>query len=232
MENTPKTPQITRISPESSEKHTKCPRPIPKSGGNLLRSPPRLGWHQRWAECYASVFPKCGFFATTTEAGVPIQGPTATLIYDDWYPAFHRQASVAGLRSRDSPCCSGPPAGAGPHRRRPLLRHSRFMPAPRHSALRRLVQRATALPANTTAGVSSPCHGQCREIPSLTSHDKLDPCRIYATAFPCEERDGHLWVYVPPSGRGRIREERPRRPAASSRGAKVQPALSFGASHR
>ena len=27
-------------------------------------------------------------FATTTEAGVPIQGPTATLLYDDWYPAL------------------------------------------------------------------------------------------------------------------------------------------------
>ena len=27
-------------------------------------------------------------FATTTEAGVPIQGPSATLIYDDWYPAL------------------------------------------------------------------------------------------------------------------------------------------------
>ena len=27
-------------------------------------------------------------FLTTTEAGVPIQGPTATLIYDDWYPAL------------------------------------------------------------------------------------------------------------------------------------------------
>ena len=26
--------------------------------------------------------------ATTTEAGVPIQGPSATLIYDDWYPAL------------------------------------------------------------------------------------------------------------------------------------------------
>ena len=25
---------------------------------------------------------------TTTEAGVPIQGPSATLIYDDWYPAL------------------------------------------------------------------------------------------------------------------------------------------------
>jgi len=27
-------------------------------------------------------------FLTITEAGVPIQGPSATLIYDDWYPAL------------------------------------------------------------------------------------------------------------------------------------------------
>jgi phenylpropionate dioxygenase-like ring-hydroxylating dioxygenase large terminal subunit len=27
-------------------------------------------------------------FVTTSDAGVPIQGPTATLIYDDWYPAL------------------------------------------------------------------------------------------------------------------------------------------------
>jgi phenylpropionate dioxygenase-like ring-hydroxylating dioxygenase large terminal subunit len=43
-----------------------------------------------------------------------------------------------------------------------------------------------------------PKSGQCQEIPSLTSEDKLRPDRIYATAFPCEERDGYLWVYVPP----------------------------------
>jgi phenylpropionate dioxygenase-like ring-hydroxylating dioxygenase large terminal subunit len=49
-----------------------------------------------------------------------------------------------------------------------------------------------------------PVSGQCREIPSLTKADALDPCRIFATAYPCEKRDGHLWVYVPQSGRGRL----------------------------
>ena len=45
----------------------------------------RLRWHERWLECYReSQMP----FVTTTEAGVPIQGPSATLIYDDWYPAL------------------------------------------------------------------------------------------------------------------------------------------------
>ena len=39
--------------------------------------------------------------------------------------------------------------------------------------------------------------GQCREIPSLTSRDKLKVERIFALSFPCEEQDGYFWVYVP-----------------------------------
>jgi phenylpropionate dioxygenase-like ring-hydroxylating dioxygenase large terminal subunit len=38
--------------------------------------------------------------------------------------------------------------------------------------------------------------GQCREIPSITSDSKVRPERIYAGAFPCEERDGYIWVYM------------------------------------
>jgi phenylpropionate dioxygenase-like ring-hydroxylating dioxygenase large terminal subunit len=44
-----------------------------------------------------------------------------------------------------------------------------------------------------------PKSGQCREIPSLTEDSKLKVDRIYASAFPCEERDGFFWVYMPPS---------------------------------
>jgi phenylpropionate dioxygenase-like ring-hydroxylating dioxygenase large terminal subunit len=50
-----------------------------------------------------------------------------------------------------------------------------------------------------------PTSGQCTQIPSLTPHDTLDPFKIYATAFPCEERDGYAWVYVPEPGTGRVR---------------------------
>jgi phenylpropionate dioxygenase-like ring-hydroxylating dioxygenase large terminal subunit len=49
-----------------------------------------------------------------------------------------------------------------------------------------------------------PCSGQCEEIPSLTSFDGLEPTKIYANAFPVAERDGYAWVYVPPSGAGRV----------------------------
>ena len=45
-----------------------------------------------------------------------------------------------------------------------------------------------------------PCSGQCVEIPSLTSHDKLKVERINAAHYPCEERDGYVWVYMSAPG--------------------------------
>lgn len=60
--------------------------------------------------------------------------------------------------------------------------------------------------------------GQCREIPSLTSEDKLDISKIYATAFPCREHDGYFWVYVPERGASaEACEEAPRLPTFSQR---------------
>src|SRR6266481_9696666 len=40
------------------------------------------------------------------------------------------------------------------------------------------------------------CSGQCVEIPSLSSQDKLKVDRIFAGHYPCEERDGYVWVYM------------------------------------
>jgi phenylpropionate dioxygenase-like ring-hydroxylating dioxygenase large terminal subunit len=40
------------------------------------------------------------------------------------------------------------------------------------------------------------CSGRCVEIPSLTNQDKLKVERIFAGHFPCEERDGYVWVYM------------------------------------
>jgi phenylpropionate dioxygenase-like ring-hydroxylating dioxygenase large terminal subunit len=46
------------------------------------------------------------------------------------------------------------------------------------------------------------CSGQCVEIPSLTSQDKLKVDRIFAGHYPCEEHDGYVWVYMTgPGGR-------------------------------
>ena len=45
------------------------------------------------------------------------------------------------------------------------------------------------------------CSGQCVEIPSLTSQDKLKVERIFAGHYPCEEHDGYFWVYMNSGGR-------------------------------
>ena len=54
-----------------------------------------------------------------------------------------------------------------------------------------------------------PCSGQCRELPSLTGLDILQPEKIYATSYPCEERDGTAWVLIPEAGAGRMQKELP-----------------------
>src|SRR5215467_11419723 len=56
------------------------------------------------------------------------------------------------------------------------------------------------------------CSGQCIEIPSLTSQDKLKVERIFAGHYPCEERDGYIWVYLNAPGT-RLPERIPEAPA-------------------
>ena len=40
------------------------------------------------------------------------------------------------------------------------------------------------------------CSAQCVEIPSLTSQGKLKVERVFAGHYPCEERDGYIWVFM------------------------------------
>src|SRR5215813_9677835 len=56
------------------------------------------------------------------------------------------------------------------------------------------------------------CSGQCLEIPSLTSQDKLKVERVLAGHYPCEERDGSIWVYMNAPGT-RLPETIPEAPA-------------------
>lgn len=39
--------------------------------------------------------------------------------------------------------------------------------------------------------------GQCCSIPSLTAGANVKVERIFAGSYPCEERDGTVWVYIP-----------------------------------
>ena len=38
--------------------------------------------------------------------------------------------------------------------------------------------------------------GTCTDIPSLTSDSRIRPDKIHATYYPCQERDGYVWVYM------------------------------------
>src|SRR5580692_76638 len=50
------------------------------------------------------------------------------------------------------------------------------------------------------------CTAQCLEIPSLVSQDKLKVERIFAGHYPCEERDGYVWVYMTAKNSPRLGE--------------------------
>src|SRR3981189_214717 len=56
------------------------------------------------------------------------------------------------------------------------------------------------------------CSGRCIEIPALTSQAKLKVERIFAGHYPCEERDGYVWVYMNSPG-SKLPETIPAAPA-------------------
>ena len=157
----------------------------------------RFNWQGRRPQCYReSQMP----FATTTETGAAIQGPTATLLYDDWYPALRtstlRPGRLATAMLLDIPLVLGRRTDGRvfamrdscPHRGIPLS-YGWFD--------------GNHVTCRYHGWEFEPCSGQCALIPSLSTFDKLDATRIYATAFACEERDGHAWVYIPGPGSGR-----------------------------
>lgn len=131
-------------------------------------------------------------------------GPAAELLFGDWYPAVR----VDGLRAGATALTTllGIPMLLGRKRDGALF------------ALRDLCpHRGIPLSAGWFDGETvmckyhgwrfEPCSGRCEEIPSLTSHDHLQPSKIYANAFPARESDGYAWVYVPEAGAGRLMDE-------------------------
>lgn len=155
---------------------------------------------------------------TTTDAGVPIQGPIATLIYDDWYPALRTDTLRKGKLSKAM--LLGFPLVLG-------RRSDGRVFAMRDSCPHRGIPLSEGwfdgnrVTCRYHGWEFEPCSGRCELIPSLSSHDHLDATRIYATAFPCEEQDGHAWVFIPgPGSKGR------------SPGAKPPELVKFGARFR
>ncbi len=50
------------------------------------------------------------------------------------------------------------------------------------------------------------CEGTCTEIPSLMPDSPVKPERIRTKNFPCEERDGLIWVYISDDKNSEIKE--------------------------
>lgn len=139
--------------------------------------------------------------STPLTAPVP-QEPATTLIYNDWYPALRSEV----LRSKQlvTTMLMGIPMVLGRKDDGKLF-------AMRDSCPHRGIPLSCGwfdgkgVTCKYHGWTFEPVTGQCTEIPSLTSHDTLDCTRIYGTAFPCEERDGYAWVYVPEPGSGKLR---------------------------
>jgi len=139
-----------------------------------------------------------------TRAQVAASGPTATLLYDDWYPAL-RSSAIGGKRMAKAillgiPLVTGRTAAGKYFAMRDACPH-------RGIALSYGWFDGQLVTCKYHGWAFEPVSGQCCEIPSLTSQDALDPSRIFAAALPCEERDGHVWVFVPQPGRGRLQPE-------------------------
>jgi len=138
-------------------------------------------------------------------AGAPAKdGPPAELIFGEWYPALRadtlRREDTAVTMLLGIPLLLGRKSDGQLFAMRDLCPH-----------------RGIPLSAGWFDGETvqckyhgwrfEPCSGQCQEIPSLTSHDSLEPTKIYANSFPVAERDGYAWVYVPEAGAGRVTAE-------------------------
>jgi len=127
-------------------------------------------------------------------------GPVAELIYGDWYPAARADDLKRG--ERKTSLLLGHPLLLGRRNDGRIFAMRDLCP-----------HRGIPLSAGWFDGERvtckyhgwefEPCSGQCAKIPSLTGEDTLDPTKIYAAAYACEERDGYAWVYMPEPGAGR-----------------------------
>jgi phenylpropionate dioxygenase-like ring-hydroxylating dioxygenase large terminal subunit len=143
----------------------------------------------------------------TSKQDLPnMPGPPAELIYGDWYPAARVDTLHTGKMS--TTLLLGIPILLGRKSDQSLFAMRDLCP-----------HRGIPLSAGWFDGETvqckyhgwrfEPCSGQCKEIPSLTGFDILQPEKIYATSYPCEERDGYAWVYIPEPGASRTKTDLP-----------------------
>jgi phenylpropionate dioxygenase-like ring-hydroxylating dioxygenase large terminal subunit len=144
-----------------------------------------------------------------SSAGEPGQEADVGFLWDFWYPAI-RSSEITGQRlvtamllevplvlGRTSEGRAFAMRDSCPHRGIPLS-YGHFD--------------GKALECGYHGWKFDACTAQCLEIPSLSSQDKLKVERIFAGHYPCEERDGYVWVYMTAPG-ARLPETVPAAPA-------------------
>ena len=134
----------------------------------------------------------------------PTQTPAATntdgeMLWGFWYPALRspelRGGKLVTTTRLDVPLVMGRDATGAPFAMRDVCPHRAFPLSLGHFD-------GQALECSYHGWQFEAQTGQCRLIPSLTADSKLRCERIQAGSFPCQERDGHLWVYFgEPEGR-------------------------------
>jgi phenylpropionate dioxygenase-like ring-hydroxylating dioxygenase large terminal subunit len=134
--------------------------------------------------------------ANSTERDA-VRGPDTGFLWDFWYPALC-SSEITGRRlvtamllevplvlGRTSTGKAFAMRDSCPHRGIPLS-YGRFD--------------GQAVECSYHGWKFEACSGQCVEIPSLSSQDKLRVDRIFAAHYPCQERDGYVWVYMTAPG--------------------------------
>jgi phenylpropionate dioxygenase-like ring-hydroxylating dioxygenase large terminal subunit len=166
---------------------------IPR-GARLLRY---VGVYYDAAEFMSETIPTTLQKVNGAPASEPERDVDAGFLWDFWYPAL-RSTEIAGSRLATAmllevPLVLGRTSGGTafamrdscPHRGIPLS-YGRFD--------------GKTVECSYHGWRFDACSGQCVEIPSLTSQDKLKVDRIFAGHYPCEERDGYVWVYMAAPG--------------------------------
>lgn len=134
------------------------------------------------------------------EAAPSKNGDTASqMLWGFWYPALRgrllRRGELRRAMLLEVPLALGRDAAGNPFALRDVCPHRAFP-----LSFGRFEGQAVECSYH---GWQFDAHtGQCRHIPSLTPDSKLKCERIYAGSFPCEERDGYIWVFMEnPDGR-------------------------------
>jgi phenylpropionate dioxygenase-like ring-hydroxylating dioxygenase large terminal subunit len=148
--------------------------------------------------------------------------PDAGFLWDFWYPAMRSGAvrgnAMATAMLLEVPLVLGRAADGRPFAMRDSCPH-RGIPLS-HGRLD-----GKTVECSYHGWRFDACSGQCVEIPSLTSQDKLKVERVFAGHYPCEERDGYFWVYMNSGARTAADAER----GAEAGGASPSPTRRGGA---